>query len=289
MVPDLETIRGCLIGTLLGDALGAPHEGGLLEQATWAVLGRTLKLKRRYSDDTQMTLDLAGVIAKDPAFGAEELANAFARGYSWSRGYGPGAAKILKRIRKGVPWQEASRSVYPEGSFGNGAAMRAPILGVLYAGEDLEEVVVKTSLITHAHPLGIDGARVIAAVARAAVVGTKPAEWLNVASDAAHTPEMRARCQETDQRRNGIAAIDSVPTAIFIASQFADGDFKDLMKFTARLGGDVDTISSMAAALCGTFRTESFFPPYLLERVEGTQTILELAHNLHLRFTADGT
>lgn len=284
MAPDLQKIRGCLVGTLLGDALGAPHEGGLLERATWAVLGRTLRLERRYSDDTQMTLDLAHVIAHNPAFSADELAAAFARGYSWSRGYGPGAAKILKRIHKGTPWQEASRSVYPEGSFGNGAAMRAPILGVLYQDEALEDVVEKSSIITHAHPLGIDGARIMAAVARAAVIGTPPSEWLRIASDASHTPEMRAKCGEQEFKSNGVAAIDSVPTAIFIASQFAEGDFADLMRFTTRLGGDVDTISSMAAALCGAFRTDSYFPPQNLQGVEGLKEILNVADQLHKRF-----
>jgi len=273
-------IRGCLLGTLLGDALGAPHEGGPLERATWAILGRTLRLERRYSDDTQMTLDLARVIAKDPDFRADELAMAFARGYSWTRGYGPGAAKILKRIRKGMPWEEASRSVYPEGSFGNGAAMRAPILGVLYEGGCLEEVMVKAAIITHAHPLGIDGARVIAAVARAASDQVSPSEWLGVASDAARTSEMRARLLEKDQRANGVAAIDSVPTAISAAAQFAQEDFAQLLNFVIRLGGDVDTIASMAASLCGIYRTDSYFPGDLLDRVEGTQEVLELADKL---------
>jgi ADP-ribosylglycohydrolase len=54
------------------------------------------------------------------------MAHRFARSYRWSRGYGPGAARLLKRIARGQDWESASVSVYPSGSYGNGGAMRAP-------------------------------------------------------------------------------------------------------------------------------------------------------------------
>ena len=55
---DLERYRGCLVGLAMGDALGAPYEGGVLERAVWRLLGRTRAGELRWTDDTQMSLDL---------------------------------------------------------------------------------------------------------------------------------------------------------------------------------------------------------------------------------------
>lgn len=128
-----DAYRGCLLGLALGDALGAPHEGGPLERLLWTVLGWTPRGERRWTDDTQMSLDLARSPLACDGLDLDHLAPAFAGSYRWSRGYGPGAAKLLKRIARGTPWREANRSVFEGGSFGNGGAMRAPVIGLYFA------------------------------------------------------------------------------------------------------------------------------------------------------------
>jgi hypothetical protein len=50
---------GCLLGLATGDALGAPYEGGPLERLVWRLIGRTSDGCLRWTDDTQMALDLA--------------------------------------------------------------------------------------------------------------------------------------------------------------------------------------------------------------------------------------
>lgn len=52
-----DQFAGCLLGLALGDALGAPFEGGLLERLAWRFLGRTAAGHARWTDDTQMTKD----------------------------------------------------------------------------------------------------------------------------------------------------------------------------------------------------------------------------------------
>ena len=84
---------------------------------------------------------------------------------SRTRGYGPGAGKLLKRIRRGQSWESARRSVYPDGSFGNGGAMRAPAVGLFFATDNEEKLVkaaYETAAVTDAHPLGLEGAVLIA-------------------------------------------------------------------------------------------------------------------------------
>lgn len=50
-------IVGSILGLGLGDAFGAPYEGGVPERAVLAVIGTT-NGKRRFTDDTQMSIDV---------------------------------------------------------------------------------------------------------------------------------------------------------------------------------------------------------------------------------------
>ena len=50
---------GCFLGLAIGDAYGAPFEGGPIERLLWKAIGKTKDGKLRYTDDTQMSIDLA--------------------------------------------------------------------------------------------------------------------------------------------------------------------------------------------------------------------------------------
>ena len=158
----VDQYRGCLLGLAFGDALGAPYEGGWLERAAWRLLGTT-KGRMRYTDDTQMSLDIIHSILQHGALKQDRLASQFASSYRWSRGYGPGAAKLLKRIRRGADWRQANRSQFRDGSYGNGAAMRSAVLALFYAEQNALRVAVEqASEITHAHPEAIEGSQLVA-------------------------------------------------------------------------------------------------------------------------------
>jgi len=122
---------GCFYGLAVGDAYGASYEGGPLERLLWKLISKTKDGKLRFTDDTQMSLDIAQSYLRYNEINQEHLAKTFAQSYQWSRGYGPSAEAMLTKIRRGAKWQEVNRSKYAEGSLGNGAAMRAPILALL--------------------------------------------------------------------------------------------------------------------------------------------------------------
>lgn len=294
----LDVVRGCLLGLALGDALGAPHEGGLLERLVWRVVGRTRLGERRWTDDTQMTLDVVESLLARGAVHQDDLARRFARSQHWSRGYGPGAARVLGRIRRGDSWEHASRSVYPEGSFGNGAAMRAPILGVVYAcdAESLDDAVTRSAVITHAHPLAIEGALIVARATAAAAMGLAMREHIEHAADGAALAPYRARLriaadwlsQNTsvpiatvrDQLGNGIAAVDSCVTALYLAVSRLDSPFMTLHEAAVALGGDVDTISAMAGAIWGARHGGAALPAEPLASLEDRDRLERLASDL---------
>ncbi len=299
MGPSAEQFEGCLLGLALGDALGAPHEGGPVERALWRLIGTTRSGRRRYTDDTQMSLDLAESLVERKRFDAEDVAIRFARSYRWSRGYGPGASRLLKRIRAGVPWRKANRSVYPAGSFGNGGAMRAPVVG-LFCWRDrdrLLDAARRSAEITHAHPLGVEGALSVAAATSTAlatrdwrsILGSAAApcgssefvrrfstarKWLE-ASVAPPPNEVRV-CLGT-----GITATESCVTAVYVGLRFVERPFSDLLAFVADCGGDVDTVGAMAGAVWGACNGARNLPERALDSLEDRERIASLAISLH--------
>ncbi len=291
--------EGALLGLALGDALGAPLEGGVLERGLWRLIGKTPDGRARWTDDTQMAVDLAESIIAHGRIDQDDIAHRFAGSYRWSRGYGPGAARVLKAIRAGVDWRSANTLEFAEGSFGNGAAMRAPIVG-LFCSPDLRSLpsnARNTAVITHAHPHGQDGA-VLVAIATALAVGRKPIDqilqsarahlqlnvsfqeklaiassWLSSASPAPR--EVRQRLG------NSVVAAESCVTAVYVALRFLNEAFEDMLSFIADCSGDVDTIGAMAGAVWGAHNRAANLPDALIAKLESADRLRALAQELH--------
>lgn len=290
-----DHFTGCLLGLALGDALGAKREGGVMARAVWWLLGITRPGLLRWTDDTQMAWGLARSLATHGDVEPEALAREWAREATWSRGYGPGALRTLKRIRRGMPWREAALSVFKEGSYGNGAAMRVAPLGLYYSdGEKRRAAARATALITHAHPLGVEGAVVMAEAANLATKGDLSTSRLgDVCSEQAfmdrlskldallqsdRTPQEIAR-----ELGNGIRATESVISAMYVYMRFRHGPFQPLIDFVLALGGDTDTIGAMAGALYGAEHGEAALPSEHLGRLEAASELRQAAAALRRR------
>jgi poly(ADP-ribose) glycohydrolase ARH3 len=172
-----EGFRGGLLGLALGDA---PFEDGIIERGTCRCICAATGTRLRRTDDTQMSLDRAESSIAMGGLDADDLAQRFANSYRWNRGYGPGAVKLLLPIRRGADWRTAIRSVFPDGSFGNGAAMLSPIVGLFHCKRPIAllDAAEEAASITHAHPLGVEGAVIIAMATAAATDTESPVEFL---------------------------------------------------------------------------------------------------------------
>nr|CAI5834001.1 unnamed protein product [Callosobruchus analis] len=90
------------------------------------------------------------------------------------------------------------------------------------------------------------------------------------------------------QLGNGISAYESVPTAIHcflrahnnIARIETGNQFRRTIQYAISLGGDTDTIASMAGAICGAYLGEEGINPELLRHCEFTREMSEMADNL---------
>ena len=303
MVPTLDQFRGCLLGLSLGDALGAPFQEGILERLLLSVIGSTRPGEMRWTDDTQMSIDIIESYLRKDGIDPDDLAKTFAKSYHWSRGYGPKAAKALRKIAKGASWRETNRSGYSTGSFGNGAAMRSPVIGLIFVNQPTKLVkeASLTACVTHAHPLGIEGAVLLAQVTANALRRVPPLDVIRAGAEyCALEPFIQRLTQarawiesELEVNRikvrrhlgNGIAAHKSCVTAIYLALRFRDQPFLCMQQFIAELGGDVDTIGAMAGAVWGASNGYSMLPKDALHKLEQRDRMLALATSLHQRIS----
>ena len=287
------------MGLALGDALGAPYEGGIVERALWRLIGTTRKGEKRWTDDTQMSLDLARSLIANRRLDPDEVAARFADSYRWSRGYGPGAARLLKRIRRGMPWVEANRSVFRDGSWGNGGAMRAPVIGLFYASktDELVEAARASARITHAHPAGIEGAVLIATAVSRSLYASDAQDMFEFAATHCTEPSFTERLaiarewmskgsapgpkEVADRLGHGIAATESCVTGLYIGLRFIPKPFLELHKFVAECGGDADTIGAMSGAIWGAANGAAALPEESLQKLEQRGQIEEVADALY--------
>lgn len=128
-----ETLAGTLVGTALGDALGLPCEG-----MTARAIARRFGKVRRFrllgstgfvSDDTEQAALVAQCLARHPE-DAAECARAFRRallGWFLRLPWGVGLATVRACLRILL-----GRDPSGVRSAGNGAAMRAGILGAFF-------------------------------------------------------------------------------------------------------------------------------------------------------------
>ncbi|GAH44856.1 unnamed protein product, partial [marine sediment metagenome] len=228
---------GALVGTGVGDALGAPFEGRyrVTPEEVEAIAEKREVLT--YTDDTHMMIGVAESLIGTRGFDGKDMAYTFIQNYELEpfRGYGPGPPRIFRMIRAGAAWDIAAQELYHGGSFGNGSAMRIAPIGVFYHDNPvmLREVAYKSSQITHAHNLGKEGAT-LQAYAIALATNLEPllafdqgdflAKLINYVPEAVYKEKLnkiKGLLAQPDKARvaielgNGIEAFNSVPTAIY--------------------------------------------------------------------------
>jgi len=304
---DEESLRskflGALIGTAMGDALGASLEGWhmLLESEVQALADKRGLLV--YTDDTHMAIGVAESLITKGGFDGEHMAHTFIRNYDLEpfRGYGPGPPRIFRMIKGGEAWDKASEKLYRGGSYGNGSAMRIAPIGVFFHDDPvrLREVAYQSSQITHAHELGKQGAALQAyAVALAATADPllpfDSGGFLGKLSDSIEHEVYRQKLSsierlmgEQDRTKvvsglgHGIEAFNSVPTAIHSFLTHPQS-FAEAVVYAISLGGDTDTIGAMTGAISGAYLGMEAIPQGWKEKLENRAYIEELAEKLWL-------
>jgi ADP-ribosylglycohydrolase len=311
---------GALLGTFAGDALGMPvenwqakrirHTFGVLDRMHPANAGIRLYGKLfgiindparpfgglplgggSYTDDTQMMIGVAESLIECRGFDGADMARRFAASFDASRGYGPGTIKAIHGLKRGIAWDKVGAQLFNNtGSFGNGAAMRVAPVALLYR-EDVAErrrVAELSSMITHAHPIGMEGA-VAQAHAVAMAVDADPTAALDtrqflsdlrtslkpdieilggkldvIASLLGQDPTVE---EVVSALGNNTTVQGSFPAALYaFLRHFAS--FKEAVVYAVSLGGDTDTIGAICGAMAGAYHGVEGIPEEWMERLE---------------------
>lgn len=296
---------GAILGTFVGDALGRSFEG-TPPRRSWTDGSEEIEkaFPGIYTDDTEMALILTESLVDCNGLDPARLAMSFARGCHPERGYAWGAIRCLETIRQGVAWEQASQVVFPDGSFGNGAAMRVAPVGVLFHDDPsrLRNAAREQALITHCHPLGVGGA-VLQAAAVAVAVRSDPRErpprriFIEAVREAiGDIPEFYSRALNEVEtllssdpepvpaevaRALGheVTAPRSVPAALY-AFLRSPSPFREAVLGAVALGGDADTIGAMAGAIAGAYGGVSAIPEQWRERLENGERGRDFAIDL---------
>ncbi|HEX75580.1 MAG TPA: hypothetical protein G4O12_03240 [Dehalococcoidia bacterium] len=293
---------GSLIGTGVGDAVGAAFEGSFRAEPEEIEAVADRRQVLTYTDDTHMMIGIAESLVENEGFDGERMAHTFMKNYErepW-RGYGPGPPRIFRLMRAGEAWDKVTERLYRGGSYGNGSAMRIAPVGVLYHDDlaKLREVAHKSSQITHSHELGKEGAA-LQAYAIALAVNLEPSEvfepkeFLAKLSEFVHHEVYKQKLAnvgilstEIDRAKvvaelgNGIEAFNSVPTAIYSFLSHPRS-FSEAVLYAISLGGDTDTIGAMTGAISGAYLGIGSVSDKWRVKLENRLYIEELAEKLY--------
>jgi ADP-ribosylglycohydrolase len=295
----LARARASLEGLSVGDAFGERFFVDP-QQVDELIAGRVLSpAPWRYTDDTEMALSIVSILRQFGRIEQDRLAASFSRRYDSSRGYGPAMHSLLDWIGRGVDWRILARRLFHgQGSFGNGAAMRAVPIGAYFA-DDLEQVVEQARLsaeVTHAHAEGIAGAIAVAvgaAVAsRCADAGSLPGRKEFLDQIIPHVPDGIVREKVRHARNlaegasvqlavaalgNGseVSAQDTVPFVLWCAGEQL-GSYEEALWLTVSGLGDRDTTCAMVGGIVAAAAGAAAIPALWLSAREPLPTWVEV-------------
>lgn len=279
---DAERLAGLLLGTALGDALGLPAEGmsaPLIRRRFGAVERfRLLGATGFVSDDTEQAALVAECLlreAEDPAACAAAFRRALVRWFL-RLPFGVGRATVRASLRALV-------GRVPSGvrSAGNGAMMRAPILGAIRDPARRRAFGRALAEVTHRDPRAVEAALYAAEVAAACLAADPGADRAALCSGALPVvadPALRAgveaalACPAGDpvaaaaQLGSSGYAPHTAALATFAFVRVGDRPLPALAALIAA-GGDTDTAGAVCGAWLGALHGEGALPAALLDRI----------------------
>jgi ADP-ribosylglycohydrolase len=328
MIPPREQFSGCLVGQCLGDALGFLVEGSSPDTCRQYVREelrsfqeggpfpkRRAALVGQYTDDSQLARELMQSYAAHGRLKPDDYAGRIAAIFAESRIVGRGLATetAARKLILGVRWDEAG---VPAPSAGNGSAMRAAPVGLLYGDDPPEMIRVAhdQGRITHKDNRCSAGA---IAIAGAVALASRPGEvhveslvrhlsewvlpmdrsfaqdllqldyWVRLPPEEA--VELISCCGTPDfeDNWNWISPF-VVPSVLWSLYSFlrTPKDYWATISTAIEVGGDVDTTAAMAGAISGAHLGLDKLPIAAAHQLTdqgtwGFAELVKLAHRCH--------
>lgn len=279
---------GALAGLALGDAFGAPFEGGPPPEHAIREPGHFGIHPLNYgnfTDDTMQTLAIAKSMLKCGYFDQIEAISALIQEYERdSRFYGPTSREVFRRIQNGCAPLKAARTLFEEQGRGrtNGSVMRGVPIGIVYPPKEVRGYSLAASEITHYHPVACESSMTFNMLISCLIRGDTLTRAVERAFTTCERSDVRERiCSPEHFPLNpSMDALDTLHAALSVACHATS--FPDAVTGAVMLGGDTDTIAALAGALKGAEYGIEALPREWLQRTEGIADVIDCATSLWL-------
>ena len=299
-----------LLGIAIGDAFGAGYEFAFKDRKDY----QKVDLSRysanpnpdfrhqagRYTDDTQMSIAVAELLADDIPFTSENLADYFLRAYK--RDTTVGYAQGFQAFLDSISTKEEFLSQIKPDSERNGAAMRSIPIGII---PDIEKVIdcarINASL-THNTPKGISSSLIVACRAHYTIYprtayfdetektkGIIDEETLSYFIELSIMERFNPAIlfgEEDKDKGVPCNAMRTVGAMAYLLEHFEEP--KDLLAEAVKLGGDTDSVASISLGLTMINRQVSELPAHLFDHLTngryGRDYLIALGDRLATRF-----
>ncbi|WP_164701680.1 ADP-ribosylglycohydrolase family protein [Modestobacter sp. KNN46-3] len=269
-MPRAHRVAGALIGSAVGDALGAPFEFGPAGRfsarfpspargSATEMCGSPDREPGEFTDDTQLALLVAASLIER---GGLDEADLFERFRTWLRADPPDVGKQTHAVLgSGRPWDVAAAEHFARSGHaaGNGSLMRTTPAAIWFARSGTAatmDAARRISALTHGDPSAGEGCAVFHELVRVALDGGDPLAAIPTTLELVQ-PEHRGRWATVlapgwtpEQATEGNGAV--WPTLGQAAWALRNAtDFAGVMRLVIDLGGDTDTVAAVAGGLAG--------------------------------------
>lgn len=279
-ISQISRATGALAGLALGDAFGAPYEGGpppkhiIREPGNFGI---NPIIYGQFTDDTMQTLSISKSVLKCGHFDEIDAIYALIQEYDRdSRFYGPTSREVFSRIKNGCAPLEAAQTLFEETGMGrtNGSVMRGIPIAIVYPPEDVRQYSLAASQITHYHPVACESSIAFNTVISCLIRGENIAHAVENAYNICEMNDVRERICSPEHfpLHPSMDALDTLHAVISIALH-ADS-FADAVTQAVMLGGDTDTIAALTGALKGAEYGIEALPREWLLKTEGISEVI---------------
>lgn len=265
-------VAGALVGSAVGDALGAPFEFGPPGQfsARFPVPARGAKTEMcgggslgwapgEFTDDTQMALLVASSLIEHDGLHEADL---FGRFRTWVEAGPPDVGNQTRAVLgSGRPWDVAAAEHFQRAGHaaGNGSLMRTTPAAIFFARQGRDTTMYtarRVSALTHGDPSAGEGCAIFHELMRAALDGDDPLAAVPGALDLV-AEEHRERWSTvlapewapSDATESNGAVWPTLAQAVWALRH--GRDFAEVLRLVIDLGGDTDTVAAVAGGLAG--------------------------------------
>jgi ADP-ribosyl-[dinitrogen reductase] hydrolase len=265
-------VAGALVGSAVGDALGAPFEFGPPGQFTarFPVPARGAKTEMcgggpvprapgEFTDDTQMALLVATSLLDRDGLDEADLFDRFVR---WAEAEPPDIGNQTRAVlSSGRPWGVAAAEHFARSGHaaGNGSLMRTTPAAIFFSRSGTEatmDAARRISALTHGDPSAGEGCAILSELMRVALEGGDPLAAIPsaLALVAGERREPWAAVlapswTPADATESNGAVWPTLGQAVWALRH--GRDFAGVLRLVVDLGGDTDTVACVAGGLAG--------------------------------------